>query len=53
MRIDDAVDHLARMEYTCALDVLDDNAEGIGRTGEASEDGEAVGRPRDPRGQLR
>jgi hypothetical protein len=28
--IDDAIDHLARMEYTCALDVLDDNPEGIG-----------------------
>jgi hypothetical protein len=28
--MDDAVDHLARMEYTCALDVLDDNPEGIG-----------------------
>lgn len=28
--IDDAVEHLARMEYTCALDVLDDNPEGIG-----------------------
>jgi hypothetical protein len=28
--MDDAVEHLARMEYTCALDVLDDNPEGIG-----------------------
>jgi hypothetical protein len=28
--MDDAVEYLARMEYTCALDVLDDNPEGIG-----------------------
>ena len=28
--IDEAIEHLARMEYTCALDVLDDNPEGIG-----------------------
>jgi hypothetical protein len=28
--IDDAIEHLARMEYTCALDVVDDNPEGIG-----------------------